>query len=80
MSTMEIICTHAVLLLHASIAVQVRAIVYAWGHPPDVVTSLNITVGEESHKSVAVALPVFAGAVLAVHWIVTFAGHVIMGA
>jgi hypothetical protein len=29
--------------------------------------------------SVAVAVPVFAGIVLAVHWIVTFGGHVIVG-
>ena len=43
------------------------------------VTSLKVTVGAPSQLSVAVAEPVFAGKVLAEHWIVTFAGHVIAG-
>jgi len=37
-------------------------------------------VGMGSHASVAVALPVFAGRVLAVHWMVTLAGQLIVGA
>jgi hypothetical protein len=36
-------------------------------------------VGETSQTSVAVAVPVFAGAVLAVHSIVTLTGHVKAG-
>jgi hypothetical protein len=44
------------------------------------VTSLNVTVGVASQLSVAVAVPVLAGKVLAVHWIVTLAGQVIAGA
>jgi hypothetical protein len=67
-------------LLQASVAVHVLVIEYAWGHPPAAVTSANVTTGEGSHESVAVALPVLAGIVLAVHWIVTLAGHVIIGA
>ena len=51
----------------SSVADQVRVIVLSCGHAPPAVTSLNVTVGEVSQLSVAVAVPVFAGAVLAVH-------------
>jgi hypothetical protein len=43
------------------------------------VISAKVTAGDSSQLSVAVAVPVFAGKVTAVHAIVTFAGHVIMG-
>ena len=55
-------------------------IVLSWGQPPPTVTSLNVTVGVASQLSVAVAVPVLAGSVLAVHWMVIFGGHVIDGA
>ena len=41
--------------------------------------SANVTSGIASQLSVAVALPVFAGKVLAVHSIVVFGGQVIIG-
>jgi hypothetical protein len=44
------------------------------------VTSLKVIAGVLSQLSVAVALPVLAGNVLAVHSIVIFGGHVINGA
>jgi hypothetical protein len=50
------------------------------GQLPPTVTSEKVIVGELSQPSVAVAVPVFAGNVLAVHSIVTFAGQVITGA
>jgi hypothetical protein len=49
------------------------------GHDPDAVISLKVSVGEATQLSVAVAVPVLGGNVLAVHWMVTFAGHVIVG-
>jgi hypothetical protein len=39
-----------------------------------------LIIGVPSQLSVAVAVPVFAGKVLAVHCMVTFAGHDITGA
>ena len=53
---------------------------FACGHAPFVVTSVKVTVGVASQSSVPVAVPVLAGAVLAVQRIVTLAGHVIAGA
>jgi hypothetical protein len=44
-----------------------------------VVISINAIVGVGSQLSVAVAVPVFAGSVLAVQSIVTLTGHVITG-
>ena len=49
------------------------------GHAPPTVTSVEVIVGVAS-QSVAVAVPVFAGNVLAVHCMVTLAGQVITGA
>ncbi|MBK8706728.1 MAG: hypothetical protein IPN33_26200 [Saprospiraceae bacterium] len=43
------------------------------------VTSTNVTTGEASQMSVAVAIPVTAGDVLAVHDNVTPDGHVMTG-
>jgi hypothetical protein len=77
---MDIVCAHVALLVQASVAVQVRVIVYACGHPPAAVTSAKVTTGTPPQLSVAEALPVFAGNVLAVHWIVTFAGQTMEGA
>jgi hypothetical protein len=59
---------------HASVATQVRVIVFSWGHDPATMTSDDVIVKVEQ-LSVAVAVPVLAGRVLAVHWIVTFAGQ-----
>ena len=55
-------------------------IVLSCGQLPAMVTSLKVTTGAALQLSVAVAVPVFAGSVLAVHSIVTLAGHVIAGA
>jgi hypothetical protein len=53
-------------------------IVFSWGHPPATITSvLVIEIVEQ--LSVAVAVPVLAGSVLAVHWIVTLGGQIIVG-
>ena len=55
--------------------------VYSCGQVGDAtVASVKLTAGIKSQLSVAVALPVFAGKVLAVHSIVVLAGHVIIGA
>ena len=51
----------------------------SWGHPPLAVISVKVMVGEVSQLSVAVAVPVLAGNVLAVHCMVTFEGQVIVG-
>ncbi len=42
-------------------------------------TSDDVTDGDASHESMAVAIPVFAGAVLAVQLMVTFGGQVRTG-
>jgi hypothetical protein len=68
------------LLPQSSVALQVLVIVNSSGHDPPIVTSLNVIEGVLSQLSVAVALPVLAGNVLAVHSIVIFGGHVIIGA
>lgn len=53
--------------------------VLSWGQAPPTVTSEDVIVGALSQASVAVAEPVFAGSVLAVHSIVILAGHEITG-
>lgn len=53
-------------------------IVLSCGQAPPTVTSLKVIVGVAS-QSTAVAVPVFAGNVLAVHWIVTLGGQVNTG-
>lgn len=55
-------------------------IVLSAGQPPPTVTSLDVMIGAGSQLSIAVALPVLAGKVLSVHWIVMLAGHAITGA
>lgn len=80
LSSTRIICTQLLVLPQSSVAVQVRVMILSWGHAPPDTTSLEAMVGEPSQLSVAVAVPVLAGKVLAVHWIVIFWGHVIDGA
>ena len=55
-------------------------IVNSCGQLPATVTSVKEIAGVASHISVAVALPVFAGAVLAVHSTVMLAGQLTNGA
>jgi len=63
----------------ASVATQVRVIVYSSGHNPAAVTSLKVMVGARVQLSVAVAVPVFSGNVLASHSMDTPAGQVMTG-
>lgn len=79
LSSTTIVCVQKLELPQSSEAVQVRVMVNSCGHPPPTVTSLNPIVGDAS-QSTAVADPVLAGNVLAVHCMVTFAGQVITGA
>ena len=66
LSSTVIVCAQVDVLPHPSVADQVLVIVLSCGHPPATVTSLNVTAGVEQ-LSVAIAVPVFAGNVLAVH-------------
>ena len=66
LSSTVIVWAHVDVLPHPSVADQVLVIVLSCGHPPATDTSLKLTVGVEQ-LSVAVAVPVFAGNVLAVH-------------
>ena len=78
-SSIIIVWMHVEELLHASVALHVLMIVYSWGHPPATVASEKVTPGTEQ-LSVAVAIPVEGGKVLAVHSRVRLAGHdVIVG-
>jgi hypothetical protein len=79
LSSTEMICSHVLLLLQSSVAIQVLVIVLSCGQDPLIVTSLNVKVGVTSQLSVAVALPVLAGKVLSVHSIVIFPGQIITG-
>lgn len=79
LSSTKIVCTQDELLPHASVATQVRVIVFSFMQEPATDTSVCVTTGPVSQLSVAVAFPVVAGVELAVHWIVVFGGHVIMG-
>jgi hypothetical protein len=74
------ICTHESLLPHASTTIQVLMIVISWTQDPSTITSLKENVGRVSQPSVAVAMPVFAGSVLAEQSMVILTGHVIKGA
>ena len=78
-STIEIVCAHEVEFPQASVAVQVRVITCSCAHTPPSAASENVTDGALSQLSVAVALPVLPGAVLAAHEIVTSAGQVRSG-
>jgi hypothetical protein len=80
LSSIVIVCVHVLLLPQSSVALQVLVILNSCGHVGNAtVTSLKDIVGVISHRSVAVAVPVVAGSVLAVHAIVTFIGHVMIG-
>ena len=81
LSFIVIICSHVLLLPQSSVAFQILVIPPPCEQdPPAMVTSLKVIIGALSQLSVAVALPVLAGNVLAIHSIVIFAGHVINGA
>jgi hypothetical protein len=54
-------------LPQASVALQVRVMVLSCGHAPAKVTSVKVMAGAPSQLSEAVAAPVLAGNVLAVH-------------
>jgi hypothetical protein len=80
LSSTNMVCTQVLELPQSSVASHVRVIVLSCGHPPATVASVKVTVGDVSQLSVAVAIPVLAGAVLAVHNMVTFAGQDMDGA
>src|SRR5690606_3348484 len=67
-------------LPQSSVATQVRVIVSSSGHAPPTTTSVNVIVSVPSQLSVAVAIPVVAGRVLAAHDIVIFDGQAMDGA
>lgn len=79
LSSTTIVCVQVLELPQSSVAIQVRVIVLSCGHTPATVTSEKVIVAELSQLSVAVAVPVFAGNVLAVHRMVIFAGQVMAG-
>ena len=79
LSIRTIIWVHELELPQPSCAVQVLVMVLPWGQPPPAVTSLNPMIGADEQLSVAVAVPVLAGAVLSEHAIVIFGGQVITG-
>jgi hypothetical protein len=80
LSSTVITCTQVLELPQSSVAFQVRLIVYSCGQVGEaVVTSIKVMVGIISQLSDAVADPVLAGRVDAVHSIVTLIGHVITG-
>jgi hypothetical protein len=80
MSRVVISCWQSALLPQVSVAVQVRVIVLVSGQLLDVMLSAKLMTGALSQLSVAVALPVAAGALEASHSIVTLAGQVMAGA
>ena len=67
LSSTTIVWVQVLELPQSSVATQVRVIVNSWGQAPPTDTSLEVIVGVASQLSEAVALPVFAGKVLAVH-------------
>ena len=67
LSITTIDCTQVAEFPQSSTAFQVRVMVLACGHDPPTVKSLKVTVGVPSQLSVAVAIPVVAGAVLEEH-------------
>lgn len=66
-SIKTMVCRQVLLLPHPSEAVHVRLIVSSSGQEPAIVTSAKVIVGVPVQLSVAVAVPVLAGAVLALH-------------
>jgi hypothetical protein len=80
LSITVIVCTQVLKLPEASVALHVLEIVPVPLQPPRLFTSEKVIAGEVVHTSVAVAVPVAAGAWLVLHCIVTLAGQVIEGA
>ena len=80
LSSTTITCKQVLVFPQSSVAVQVRLIVLSCGHAPATVASRKVNAGLPSQLSVPVGLPVLAGSVLAVHWIVTLGGQLIDGA
>ena len=56
LSSTEIVCEAVDELPHASVAVHVRVTEYSFAHVPGVVALVNVSDGEASHASVAVAV------------------------
>jgi len=79
LSSTNMVWLHVLVLPQSSVALQVRVIVRSCGQVPATVASVKVISGTASQLSVAVAVPVLAGNVLAVHWIVILAGQVITG-
>lgn len=79
LSSTNMVCTQVLELPQSSVATHVRVMVLSCGQDAPVVISVNVTTGSESQLSVAVAVPVAGGKVLAVHAIVIFGGQVITG-
>ena len=80
LSSTTIVCTQVPTLPQSSVADHVRVIVLSCWQIPPAITSLKVIPTTGSQLSVAVAVPVLAGNVLAVHWIVTLPGQVTIGA
>jgi hypothetical protein len=80
LSSTKMVCAHVPVFPQSSVAIHVRVMVLSCGQAPATVTSENVIVRTGSQLSVAVAVPVLAGNVLAVHCTVIFAGHVTTGA
>ena len=80
LSSTTMIWLQVLKLPQSSCARQVRVIVRSCGQLPPIVTSVKVIAGEISQLSVAVAMPVLAGKVLAVHCTVTLGGQAITGA
>ena len=78
-STTLMVCAPEIELPHASVAVHVRVIVDSCGQAPGAVASMKVTTGAGSQLSVAVAMPVAAGALEASHSTVAVIGTVITG-
>ena len=66
LSSSDITCRQVAELPQSSVAIHVRLMVNSCAHAPATVTSLEVIVGVASQLSEAVAVPVFAGKVLAV--------------
>ena len=67
LSSTNIVCVQVLIFPQSSVAFHVLVMVNSCGQVPPAVTSVKVMVGEVSQKSVAVAVPVFAGKVLALH-------------
>ena len=72
------VCVQVAVFPHSSVAVHVR--IKNAGHALVINPSVNEMTGDPLQLSVAVAVPVFAGNVLASQSIVILTGHVIEGA